>query len=140
MPKAPDNATPDHPPTGFDALGGVLAFAVPGLGYFSRGEVKRGAYLLGGVLALVATGLFVGGLSSVDKANAFWWFLAQAGLGPLAWMLDGLRVSTGAVPSIGRANEIGTLFVVMAGMCNAIAVIDCLIPTLHDKKADGGAS
>lgn len=137
MPDTEHNAKTSHPPTGFDPLGGILAIAVPGLGYLSRGETRRGLYLLGGVLALVLTGLFIGGLDAVNRDDAFWWFLAQAGLGPLAWALDGVRSSTNAVSSIGRVNEIGTLFVVMAGMCNAIAVIDCVAPTLRDKVAGG---
>ena len=102
MPKAPENM--NNPPAhGFDPVGGVLAFAVPGLGYVVQGEKGRAVRLVLGVGFLVVVGLLIGGLDAVDRVNDRWWFLAQAGLGPLAWGLDWLRAGTSGASSIGRA-------------------------------------
>lgn len=138
MPNARANTT-TAPAHGFDPGAGVLAFLLPGLGYVVRGERLRAAYFAGGILLLLVMGLFIGGLDVVDRVSDRWWFIAQAGVGPIAWALDWLRANHGGSPSIGRANEIGTLFVVLAGMCNAIAVIDCLMPTIRDDDAEGTA-
>lgn len=136
MPNAPANPK-SPPPHGFDPGAGVLALLLPGLGYFALGERKRGVLLASGILFMVALGLLIGGLDAVDRVQDRWWFLPQAGLGPLAWAIDWARVQWGGSQSIGRVNEIGTLFVVIAGMCNAVAIIDCLLPNLRDE--DGGA-
>lgn len=106
----------------------VLALAFPGLGYLYLRQPTRALYLAIGVLGLVVLGTFIGGIDVVDRRADFWWFIPQAGIGPLAFLIDWLRsgpLAPSVVASISRVNEVGTLCVVMAGMTNAIAVIDC---------------
>ena len=112
----------------FQPTAAVLALAFPGLGYLYLRQPTRALYLAIGVLGLVVAGLFIGGLDVVDRQADFWWFIPQAGIGPLALFIDWLRhapLAASVVPSVSRVNEVGTLYVVMAGMTNAIAVIDC---------------
>lgn len=112
----------------FQPAAAVLALAFPGLGYLYLRQPTRALYLAVGVLGLVVLGAFIGGIDVVDRQADFWWFIPQAGIGPLAFFIDWLRhgpLAADIVPSISRVNEVGTLYVVMAGMTNAIAVIDC---------------
>ncbi|MEM1424631.1 MAG: DUF6677 family protein [Planctomycetota bacterium] len=143
MPNAPAK-TNSAPANGLDPGAGVLALLVPGMGYVVRSERGRAVRLVVGLGVLTVLGLLIGGLDAVDREKDFYWFWAQAGLGPLAWGLVWLRAGFGGAPSIGWANEIGRLFVVLAGMCNAIAVLDCLMPTIRDddaeKSGEGGGS
>lgn len=135
MPTPSQTTSDAHVRTDFDPAAGVAAALFPGLGYFVSGAPRRGVYLMAGVLGMVLVGLFVGGLDVVDRVNDKWWFYPQAGLGPLAFLLDYLHrglLNAQVTQSIGRANEVGTLFVVIAGMCNIIAIIDCFAPTLRD--------
>lgn len=116
-----------------------------------------------GVVGLFGFGLLVGGIDVVDRREDRMWFVAQAGVGPLAFGVDhvhqswfkgadrlsGIRRSpgpdeiidrdgwivedpTGRGPrsrkSVGKVNELGTLFCAVAGMMNAIAIIDASFP------------
>lgn len=106
----------------------VLAYLFPGLGYLYLRQPVRAIALASGVLGLVIVGLLIGGIDVVDRHADFWWFIPQAGIGPLAFLIDWLRqgpLAASIMPSLARVNEVGTLYVVMAGMINAIAVIDC---------------
>lgn len=68
------------------ALVGGIAF--PGLGHIISGRVKRGILAGIGVLGLFGGGLLTAGLSAVDRQQEFWWFVPQAGVGPLAFGVD----------------------------------------------------
>jgi len=142
-PSAPRRAAPAspwHPPA---AIG---AWLVPGLGHMLCGQVKRGVILLIAILALYTAGLLIGGIDVIDRREDRLWFYAQMGLGPTTWILDQYHQhldrqlqqyiretyqDTGQiddrvpyVKSIGRANELGTLYCALAGMLNLLAVID----------------
>ncbi len=112
-------------------VAGVLAYALPGLGYAYLGEVRRGVLVAIGVLGLTLGGLLVGGLDVVDRQEDKWWFVLQAGIGPVAWGVDAYHQQDKGLSepritrSLGRVNEVGSLYIAMAGMLNAIVVIDC---------------
>ena len=99
-----------------------------------------------GVLSLFLGGLIIGGVDVVDSREDRWWFIAQAGAGPLAFAVDAWHQRSlkqadppqNATPewfvnnqpartkSFGHVNEIGSLYAAVAGMMNAIAIIDAL--------------
>lgn len=116
----------------FQPLAGLAAYAIPGSGYLVLGETRRAVAVFIGIALLMTLGLLIGGLDVVDRVEDRWWFLPQAGGGPAVFAVDWLHQrlkadpTSGLVRSVGRVNEVGTLFVVMAGMVNAIAVIDCV--------------
>lgn len=107
-----------------------------------------------GVLFLFFGGLLVGGVDSVDRRNDRLWFLAQSLCGPIAFVADQANLRLGEpVPQdfregsearrrflsgdedllrqlrrtgIGRVNEMGTLFVALAGLMNLVVILDAL--------------
>jgi hypothetical protein len=109
-----------------------------------------------GITAMTLGGLLIGGIDSVDRREDTWWFVGQAGIGPMAWALDawGRNLSTidepplnarqewferhepGRTKSLAHSNEIGSLWIVIAGMLNAIAVIDAFwhVPPAHRRR------
>ena len=84
-------------------------------------------------------GLFIGGISIVDRNNHPAWFLGQMLIAPsLAanyYQRQLMQDQVGPphpdrdppfTPAIGRADEQGTLFTCMAGLLNLLAILDVL--------------
>ena len=92
-----------------------------------------------GVLFLFFSGILIGGVDVVDRKEDHLWFIAQALNGPVAFGADYVnqsRVSAG-VPDVERkslahVNEIGTLFVALAGLMNLVVILDALQPHHRD--------
>jgi TM2 domain-containing membrane protein YozV len=139
---------PSPEPERFDAVAGLLALAFPGAGHLYLGQRRRAGYIALGVLGLFLGGLLIGGIDAIDRREDPVWFYGQVLVGPLTVGVDllhqnVLKVSDGsglpprsatpeeragpgvhASKSIGRMNELGTLYVTIAGMLNLIAVLD----------------
>lgn len=155
-----------HPQTPFDPIAGVLALAFPGAGHLIQRRYKRAFYVAVGILGLYFGGLLIGGLSVVDRqsprSETRISFIAQAFVGPIAFATDYIhqnsfkttinRTSNGkALPpviappgqnrmnlSLGKVNEIGVLYTVIAGMLNFIVFLDALLPSARreNKRED----
>jgi hypothetical protein len=126
----------------------VAGWLVPGLGHVWLGQRKRGLILLAGIYGLFMLGLLIGGIDVVDYQEDTLWFAGQACAGPPAlivgyihqqWKVKhaGWRYplppdppSQGHRPpyevSIGRVNELGTLYCAMAGLLNLLAIVDVI--------------
>lgn len=121
----------------FSLLGAILAWLWPGLGHISLGEKKRGLYIMIGVLFLFTCGILVGGIDAVDRQSGSdrLWFYAQGLCGPIAFAADFVNQNyVKQLPAsdqlrtqgLGRVNEMGTLFVALAGLMNLIVILDAL--------------
>lgn len=138
--------------------GAVLAWLVPGLGHLYVGHRRRGLLIMLATAILIAGGLLVGGPDVVDRKNDRLWFIAQAGCGPIVFVLDLVRERVSPAQSydftararsedrqryadedpemnrmlrrasIGHVNEIGTLYIALAGLMNLVVVLDFLNP------------
>lgn len=89
--------------------------------------------ILLGTFFLVAFGVLIGGIDVVDMQRDRLWFIAQAGTGPVAFILDFLNqallksasLETQAkYTSLGNLNSTGTLYIALAGMMNVVVMID----------------
>lgn len=123
------------PPRGIQLHAAILAFIWPGLGHRSLGQRRRGNYLCFGVLFLVVLGVLVGGIDVVDHKNDKLWFIAQVCCGPVVVAIDvatqyiivGSPIEKRAtMVGLSHVNEIGTLFVAMAGLMNFVVILDAL--------------
>jgi uncharacterized protein DUF6677 len=134
-------------------LAGLLALVIPGLGHLWLREPRRAAMILLGIGSLTLGGLLIGGIDVVDRKEDRWWFVGQAGIGPAAWVLNtwNQRLKKSDPPinatrdwfethepartkSLAHSNEIGSLWIVIAGMLNAIAAIDAAWHTTPKHK------
>lgn len=196
-------APPPPPPP--QPVAAVLAWLFPGAGHLYLGHTRRAILICLGVLGLFSGGLFVGGISCVDRKEAYFWYLGQAMTGPIAlgvdyvhqhWfkalsetsfgnvrdtddlerMMRGsmqsprpgeIRVirersildkATGKrttvrlpvfapapagepppyVKSLGRVNELGTLFCTIAGFMNLICIVDAAQLHRRDRRKNAG--
>lgn len=130
-----DQAAPPRPPRVFSPGAAILAWLWPGLGHVSHGEKRRGILIMFGVLFLFFSGLLVGGLDAVDRREDHLWFLAQSLCGPIAFGADFANQSiVKQLPSdrrneatgIAHPNEMGTLFIALAGLMNLVVILDAL--------------
>ena len=144
-------------------LAALLAWVWPGLGHISLGERKRGLYIMAGVLFLYGSGILIGGIDVVDRREDRLWFYAQAMCGPIAFATDLMTqryvklvpqrelsaryqqgdpdaLKTIRRTSLGKVNEIGTLFCALAGLMNLIVILDALHFHPRSKASAGEVS
>lgn len=90
---------------------------------------------MSGVLFLVFCGVLVGGIDAVDHKNDGLWFIAQVWCGPIvvgidlmnqAWVASLPTSQRATLVGLSHANEIGTLFIAMAGLMNFVVLLDVL--------------
>jgi hypothetical protein len=121
------------------------------------------------VLFLFFSGLLIGGLDCVDRKHDKLWFLAQSFCGPIAFVADfGNQQLVQGVPEewtagaparqrfeqsdpallrelsrigLGRVNEMGTLFIALAGLMNVVVILDALyfMSASADDRREGDA-
>jgi hypothetical protein len=126
----------------------LLAWLWPGLGHiWALREPKRGGLIMFGMLFLIVSGVLVGGIDSVDRKEDRLWFLAQALNGPIAFAIDAANQQyVKKLPdderllatSIGRPNEMGQLFVALAGLMNLVVMLDALVREPAPARPSGG--
>lgn len=136
-----DQRLPDR---SFDPMTGLAAIALPGLGHALLGERRRAAIISIGIVSLALAGILIGGIGSVDSQGSPGWFLAQIFLGPVTLAFDFIHQARyQGVGALGRAEELGTLYVAVAGLLNLIAIIDAFVPRVTTQrvraKIAGGA-
>ncbi len=132
---------PTPPPTKTNKMHipqALLGWILPGLGHTILGHRRRGRYIFFGVLFMIITGVLVGGIDAVDHKNDGLWFLAQVCCGPIVIAIDlatqmlivDAPIETRAtLVGLSHVNEIGTLFVAMAGLMNFVVILDVLQAT-----------
>ena len=136
----------------------VLAWLYTGLGHLYVGHRRRGLLIMIATTLLILGGVLIGGPDVVDRRNDRLWFIAQAGCGPVAFVLDGFRERVSPAQSydfspasrtddrqryadgdpemlrmlnrasVGHLNEIGTLYIALAGLMNLVVLLDFLNP------------
>lgn len=113
----------------------MLAWLWPGLGHISIGQKRRGLLVMFGVLFLVVVGILVGGIDAVDRVEDRLWFYAQGLCGPVVFAIDLLNQNyiknlppekLLQATGLARVNEMGTLFVALAGLMNLVVILDAL--------------
>jgi hypothetical protein len=124
----------------------ILAWIVPGLGHVLIGEKKRGIIVGVTLLSMFIAGLLIGGIDVVDRRNDFLWYCGEVLIGPLAVAVDQYHASLDTydrpthryIPpsptdnprpysvSLGRVNELGTLYCTLAGVLNLLAILDLI--------------
>jgi len=151
----------------FRPVPALLGLVFPGLGHVATGHRARGLRAMSGVLLLFVTGVLVGGLDCIDRKEGRWWFIGQAGCGPIAiaasFANDSLLKSGSAAPMVdmpvppgsdpwavstfkglAHANEFGSLFVFLAGLMNFVVILDALQRRRDepdsDRRKEGGAT
>ncbi len=111
----------------------VASFLVPGLGHILQGRLIRGAILGGVVLGMFIFGVWLGGnIFSISSSEEGFSYLLQfppafADMGSgLAYFVS-LIAGLGNSPELAKLStyEYGQRFILVAGLLNYLAIIDC---------------
>ncbi len=103
----------------------ALAWAIPGAGHLWLGRSRTGGILLVVLPLMYGVGLWLDGqLFGVDLAQPFTTLsgLADIGIGVLYFVAGFLNLGEGRV--VAATYEYGNTFLVVAGLLNALVVID----------------
>jgi hypothetical protein len=120
----------------------VAGWLLPGLGHWLMGEKKRGGILAVSLIGLFIAGLLIGSIHVVNRRSEPLWYAGQALAGPIAILAGEIYLrldpnnavkppgAPGLQPpvyhSIGRVNELGTLYCTLAGALNLLAILDLI--------------
>lgn len=123
----------------------AAAFAgwfLPGLGHLLIGERNRGLILAVTIGSIWLSGLFIGGISVVDRReHGFFFVIGQMWVAPsfvvdayhtrlrASWIMRQQAGDAGPPlyePALGKPEEIGSLYVTVAGLLNLLSILDVL--------------
>ncbi len=130
-----------NPHLEFNVSAVVLGWLFPGLGHIAIGQRRRGFLIMFGILFLVFFGVLVGGIDAVDHQHDRLWFIAQVWVGPIVIAIDLMNqqlivplpvTQKATLVGLSHANEIGTLFIAMAGLMNFVVLLDVLQAKRND--------
>ena len=88
----------------------------------------------------MVTGVLVGGIDAVDHKHDGLWFIAQVCCGPIViaidmatqfFIVDAPIEKRATLVGLSHVNEIGTLFVAMAGLMNLVVILDAMHAKSH---------
>ena len=107
----------------FLLIAGLLAWLIPGAGYFLLKEKKRAIIIFVTIMLTFCTGLYVGSIGIIDPVAAKPWYVAQIMNSPMVAILGHIS-SGGGFPVYGRANEVGHIYTGIAGLLNLLCIVN----------------
>ncbi|MEZ5989222.1 MAG: DUF6677 family protein [Planctomycetota bacterium] len=108
---------------GRPALDALAAWLVPGLGHWRLGLRPTAAVVGGALAACWLLGLWFSGFAGCDRAQLYWWWAAQSGLGGLCAVTTPL-LGPVAVAADVPTMDLGVTLLSVAGLLNLAVVTD----------------
>jgi hypothetical protein len=102
---------------------GLMAWLVPGAGYFLLNEKKRGLIVFITIVLTFCTGLYIGSIGVINPVGAKPWYVAQILCSPMVAFLGHLTAK-GDYPVYARPNEIGQIYTSIAGLLNLLCIVN----------------
>jgi hypothetical protein len=109
----------------------ILAWAVPGAGHFAHGKWQKGLLYF-----VCIVGTFIAGWLISDRGDVYFQsgrlhVLLQMGAGAITFVLGVGRKAADPKLTVMRFFEIGTLYTMVAGLLNVLAVMDAVLTALR---------
>ncbi len=118
----------------FVVIVGIMAWLIPGAGYFVLKEQKRAILIFVAVTILFILGIYIGSVAVVDPEHAAPWYVAQLLSSPCV-AAAGHLTRTRGYQSFGKPHEIGQVYTTIAGMLNLLCIVSSMY-TAHLRKIE----
>ncbi len=109
----------------FSLTVGLIAWLVPGAGYFILNEKKRALIVFITIVLTFCTGLYIGSIGVINPIGAKPWYAAQILNSPIVALL-GRLTAKGDYPVYARPNEIGQIYTSIAGLLNLLCIVNAV--------------
>jgi len=117
---------------------GLLAWLIPGGGYFLLNEKKRAVIIFITIGLTFCAGLYIGSIGVINPVEAKPWYVAQIMNSPFVAVLGHLSTG-GNFPVYGWPNEIGQIYTSIAGLLNLLCIVNAVyLAHLRGVKKYGG--
>ena len=121
----------------FVLLTGLLAWLLPGAGYFCLNQKKRAIIIFVTITLTFCFGLYIGSVGVIDPVRAKAWYVAQIFNSPLVAIV-GYTSAGGGYPVYGRPAEIGQIYTSISGLLNLLCIINTIyLAYLYRTEAGG---
>ena len=111
---------------GFSILAaGLLAWIVPGAGYFYINQRARAAIVFVAITGTFLLGIFIGSIGVIDPVNDRIPFLGQMLNSPVVLLLAKIT-QAGDYRIYGKPAEIGQIYTCIAGLLNLLCVVNTM--------------
>ena len=112
----------------------VLAWAVPGAGHFALGKWQKGLLYFVCIVGTFIAGWLISGRADVYFQSGRLHVLLQMGAGVITFVLGMGRTAAEPKLTVMRMFEIGTLYTMVAGLLNVLAVMDAVLSSLRQGR------
>ncbi len=142
--------SPKHAYVPFLLFVGLLAWLLPGGGYYVLGDKRRALVVFITILLTFLVGIYIGSIGIIDPIGAKAWYVAQIMNSP-AVVLIGNHVATmyqeaqmhqdpaRAYLVFSKPSEIGQIYTSIAGLLNLLCIVNAVyIAYLREIRERGG--
>jgi hypothetical protein len=117
---------------GRPALSVLWGWLVPGLGHVREGRKTLGLIVGSGITAIYVAGLYFSDFCGVDRAQLYWWWAGQAGLGGFSLVCTPLLGPLQITHDVATM-DLGITLLTLAGLLNIVVLTD--VYTLAEQRA-----
>lgn len=117
---------------------GLLAWLIPGAGYFLLKEKARGIIIFTTIVLTFCAGLYVGSIGVIDPIEGKLAYAGQIMSSPMVAVLGHITAG-GGFPVYGRPSEIGQIYTSIAGLLNLLCIVNAIyLAHLRGTQMTGG--
>ena len=112
----------------------ILAWVVPGAGHLALGRRNKALLYFVLIVTTFVAGWIISGCQNVYFESGRWHVLVQMGAGAVTFIIGLARPPADPKATVMYFFEIGTLYTMVAGLLNALVVMDAVVTSIRLRK------
>lgn len=113
---------------------GALAWVVPGAGHLALGRRRKALLFFLLIVGTLISGWLIGERGNIFFERGRYHVLPQMGAGVITFVLSLGRTSAEPKTTVMHFFEIGTLYTMVAGLLNVLAVMDAVVTSIRLRR------